>query len=115
MHSTRAFWICLSLAGLTLVGFYAVCGNEFVTIDDFTYVVENPWVLGGVSGSSVDWALSTLIMGFWHPLTMLSFLLDTSIYGPKAAWGFHLTNLLLHLANVLLVFRVLTRLTGAQG
>ncbi|HEY3570009.1 MAG TPA: hypothetical protein VGP73_18895 [Thermoanaerobaculia bacterium] len=50
----------------------------------------------------------------WHPLTMLSHMLDCQLYGLAPA-GHHATSLLLHLANVLLLFEVLRRMTGAAG
>ena len=50
----------------------------------------------------------------WHPLTMLSHMLDCELYGMNPR-GHHLTNLLFHLANVWLLFEVLRRMTGAVG
>jgi hypothetical protein len=50
----------------------------------------------------------------WHPLTLLSHLLDGQLYGLDPA-GHHATSLLLHLANVLLLFEVLRGMTGALG
>jgi tetratricopeptide (TPR) repeat protein len=46
-------------------------------------------------------------------LTWLSLQLDATLYGPQSAWGFHLTNLLLHAAVVVLFFLVLLRMTGS--
>ena len=44
-------------------------------------------------------------------MTMLSHMLDCQIYGLRP-WGHHLTNVLLHAANTVLLFLVLTRMTG---
>jgi len=57
-------------------------------------------------------ALTTGHAGNWHPLTWLSHMLDCQLFGVNAG-GHHLTSLLLHLANTLLLFGVLRRLTGA--
>ncbi len=45
--------------------------------------------------------------GNWHPLTWLSLMLDSQFYGTARAGGFHLTNVLLHAANSVLLYLVL--------
>ena len=60
----------------------------------------------------VQWAFTSLYASNWHPLTWLSHMLDCQIYGLKPG-GHHVTNLLLHLVNSLLLFGLLKRLTGA--
>src|SRR5262245_60749707 len=97
----------LLLALLTLLCLGRVCGNDFIDLDDNVYVTQNPHVQAGLSGEGVRWAFTTAHGNFWHPVTWLSLQLDATLFGPGAAWGFHLTNLLLHLANVLLLYGVL--------
>ena len=103
-----------------------VCGNDFINMDDPHYVTANDQVNGGLTESSLRWAWTTFHAGYWMPLTWLSLQLDASLYWPRypvagtssasaAAWGFHLTNLLLHLANTLLVYWLLLRLTRLGG
>jgi Flp pilus assembly protein TadD len=75
-------------------------------------VKNNPHVQGAFSAANLTWAWTTTQAANWHPLTWLSLMLDTQLFG-KGAWGYHLTNLLLHLANTLLLFGLLRRLTGA--
>src|SRR5206468_5292447 len=79
--------------------------------DDPTYVTANPH-LRGLSLSTTAWAFTTFYTGNWHPLTWLSLALDYEMYGLHPR-GYHLTSLFLHVANTLLVFLVLHRLTGA--
>src|SRR5436305_632979 len=81
-------------------------------MDDPAYVSANSHVQSGLSWAGVRYAFTTFDKGFWHPLTWLSLMLDRSLFGP-GAWGFHLTSLLLHAANTLLLFVVLRRMTGA--
>ena len=50
----------------------------------------------------------------WHPLTWLSHMLDVQLYGLNPG-PHHLTNLLFHIANTLLLFGLLHRMTGALG
>ena len=113
----RTRWVCLGLAVLTLVCFGHVCLSEFINFDDPLYITDNPQVLGGLTWANVQWAFgaSCLRAGYWIPLTWLSLQLDASIFGPAGAWGFHLTNLLFHLANVIAFFLVLERMTGDTG
>lgn len=87
---------------------------DFIAIDDNDYLAENPWVRQGLSLAGVQWAFTATHAGNWHPLTWLSLMLDVELFGPGPA-GPHLTNLLLHLANVLLLFAFLLRATARLG
>src|SRR5688572_28768913 len=83
---------------------------DFVLLDDPSYVVENPQVLGGLTWPGIVWAFTTFYKGYWIPLTWLSYMADVSVGGTGPAM-FHATNIALHAANVVLVFAVLVRLT----
>jgi protein O-mannosyl-transferase len=111
--SGRQEWFAaLLLAILTVTAFGRVCAHDFINYDDRAYVVRNPGVQGGLSLQGLWWALTTTSCANWHPLTWLSVQLDHALYGPHA-WGYHVTNLAFHVANVLLLFLVLCRMTGA--
>jgi protein O-mannosyl-transferase len=97
----------LVLAVITLLSMGHVCGNGFIDLDDIPYITQNPNVKSGLTGENILWALTTTRGHFWQPVTWLSLQLDATLFGPEDAWGFHLTNLLLHLANVLLLYRLL--------
>jgi len=100
------------LVALTLTALGGVSANGFVNYDDITYVVENVEVLNGFSVDNVTWAFTTRKAANWHPLTWLSLQLDSTIFGTTAD-VYHRTNLLLHLASVLVLAEVLRRMTGA--
>ncbi|HKI05311.1 MAG TPA: glycosyltransferase family 39 protein [Thermoanaerobaculia bacterium] len=68
----------------------------------------------GITPESLAWVRTANVANNWHPLTMLSHMLDYEIFGMSPA-GHHFTSLLLHAANVLLLFEVLRRMTGAAG
>jgi protein O-mannosyl-transferase len=104
--------IAALLAAGTLVVYARVGNNEFVNWDDGVYVTENAQVRAGLSLESIAWAWRATVTGNWHPLTWISLQLDWQLFAGKP-WGFHLTNLLLHAANVLLLFHVLVRMTQA--
>lgn len=104
--------ITIGLTVLTLVSFARVCQNELIDFDDNVYISDNKHVFLGLTWANVVWAWTTFHAGYWQPLTWMSLQLDAQVLGHHA-WGYHLTNLGLHLANVLLLYFLLRRLTGA--
>ncbi len=84
----------------------------FVNFDDDQYVYRNAHVTGGLSGQDVVWAFSHFYAANWHPLTWLSHMLDWDVY-QQAAWGHHLSSVLLHAAAAILLFLALRRMTAA--
>jgi tetratricopeptide (TPR) repeat protein len=110
--SVRPAFIGLALAAVTLAVFWPVVYCNFINCDDPNYFTTNSQVLAGLTRGSVGWAFSTIHMGYWQPLTWLSFMLDVTLFGRGPA-GPHLMNLLFHAANTVLLFQLLRRLTGA--
>ncbi len=94
----------------TLGAFWQVLDCGFVNYDDITYV-GSPHVQSGLTVDNIKWAFKAIHCGNWHPLTSISHMLDCQIYGLNPRWH-HLTNLLLHIANTVLLFLVLVRMTG---
>ena len=86
--------------------------HQFVNYDDDQYFFSNPHVQAGLTPADTAWAFQTTYASNWHPLTWLSFMLDVELFGTGPA-GPHLTNVLLHAANTVLLFLLLRRLTGA--
>src|SRR5688572_28893970 len=76
---------------------------SFLAWDDPVYIRDNARVLAGVSWSNVVWAFTTGHEPYWHPLTWLSHMLDVTMFG-RDAGGPHVVNVMLHVANTLLVF-----------
>src|SRR5258708_32767432 len=103
--------LCLLLVAACWYAFAPAQKCGFVTIDDADYVSRNGWVQGGISFNGIAWAFG-FHTGNWHPLTWLSHFLDPTVFG-MGADGPHLTNLVLHTANALLLFVLLRRMTGA--
>src|SRR6266446_5661038 len=108
----RAILICVLLSAATLATFWPVVQNEFTNYDDPFYVWNNQHVLSGLTLENIVWAFRTGSVSNWHPLTWLSPILDVELFGWRP-WGHHLTSLLFHLANTLLLFGVLKTMTGA--
>ena len=104
--------IPLVLALVTIAVFWQVRDHEFINLDDEQYVTQNPHVRGGLTAGGLAWAFTTTHASNWHPLTWLSHMVDSQLFGMNPA-GHHLVNLLFHLANTLLLFLVLNRMTQA--
>ena len=98
------------LAVLTLAVYAPVREFFFLNFDDNAYVVENAHISQGLSQANVAWSLTAFVNGNWHPLTLLSHMLDVQIFGLNPA-GHHLENLALHVINVLLLFWLLAGMT----
>ena len=108
-------WLMAALLALVTIALYwPVTRSDFVNYDDPLYVTENPHVQAGLSREGLAWAFGR-VHGegtYWHPLTWVSHMVDCQLYGLKP-WGHHLTSVLLHAANAVLVFLVFRRMTGA--
>ena len=109
---SRSRWICLALLAFTVALYAPALCCQFLAIDDPAYVTENPHVRAGLTPDGLAWAFRANTVGNWHPVTLLSHMLDCQVYGLRP-WGHHLTSVLLHAANSVLLFLVLTRMTGA--
>ena len=104
-------WVVLILVWATLVVYWDVQNHEFINLDDNLYVTENKQVAEGVSWDGLLWAFTSRDRSYWHPLTWLSHMMDCQLYGLNSK-GHHLNNLLFHMANAVLLFLVLKRMTG---
>jgi len=100
----------LVLATLLLYG--RVVHHEFLEFDDSQYVTENIHVSTGLNRGNVVWAFTSFREGNWHPLTWISHMTDCQLFGLSSGPP-HLVNVVLHAANVLLLFWLLQRGTGA--
>jgi len=105
---------CLLLVVATALVYSAAARHSFVSYDDQNYVTENDHVQAGLTWATFTWALTATEKDNWHPLTWLSHALDCQLYGLNGR-GHHVTSVLLHLINVLLLFFLWRRITGAAG
>ena len=103
------------LALLTLATYARVLQNDFVNYDDNDYVTANPIVQQGLTLDGIQWAFGNVSGSktYWHPVTWLSHMADYQLFQLHPA-GHHAMSLLFHTVNVLLLFLVLERMTGAR-
>jgi tetratricopeptide (TPR) repeat protein len=111
----RNLALCLLLAVATLALYSPAFGYPFIfNYDDDIYVTNNSHVKAGLVGVTVRWSLTSTESSNWHPLTWLSHALDCTVYGLNPH-GHHVTNVLFHGLNVVLLFLLLVHATGLAG
>jgi len=104
--------ICVFLIVATFCIYSQVQDHKFIDYDDDRYITESSLTKAGFTKENIIRLFTNTHVSLWVPTTSLSFILDYQLYGlnPK---GFLLTNLFFHIANSLLLFLVLFRMTGA--
>jgi protein O-mannosyl-transferase len=107
----RIVIFCLLLVVATLAFYNPIVRNQFIDFDDQSYILKNSHIQHGLTWDTVKWSFTTFYYGNWHPLTWLSHALDYQLFHLNPA-GHHYTSLLLHAANVVLLFLLLQRATG---
>jgi hypothetical protein len=98
--------VCLALALAIFAVYGPVLHYGFAPLDDDRDLTQNENVKSGLTMEGLMWAFSFSGQDYWHPLSWLSHMLDCDIYGLNPQ-GHHLTSLLLHMANALLLFLLL--------
>lgn len=107
--SAGARWIAGSLlAALILFVFLPTLGQGWAPIDDELNFVDNP-DYRGFSIAHLRWIWTTRLAGHYIPLSWMTLAADFAWSGMDP-WGYHLTNVVLHLANGLLLFALAGRL-----
>ena len=109
----RPFAVCVLLSIATLIVYLPVATLDFVNYDDADYVTANLHVQGGLTSANVTWAFRTGHASNWHPLTWLSHMLDLQLFGRNPGPQ-HLVNLAFHIANTVMLFLVMRRLTRSH-
>ena len=105
------FWICAVIVALIWIVFGQTLGHDFVNYDDKTYVYGNSLVSSGLSFSNLARAFVDTQTNNWHPLTLISHVIDCQIFDLKSG-GHHFTNVLLHTIAALLLFVWLQNVSG---
>jgi len=101
------------LVAIVVLLYRSVLQHDFLRLwDDDAYVTDNPHVRTGLTLVNMRWAFTSFEQSNWHPVTWLSHMLDCQFFGLNPA-AQHGVNVLLHAANVLLLFWILQKATGA--
>jgi tetratricopeptide (TPR) repeat protein len=117
----QLYLICALLVVITVTVYWQVAGFDFTNFDDNRYIKINPRIAQGLTLSGIRWSLTATYEATWIPLVWMSYMVDHDISSAFADGDVgggadpsvcHITNLLLHIANVLLLFIVLRWMTG---
>jgi hypothetical protein len=101
-ESNKYLWVgAIFVLALTFAAHFRALQGQFVDWDDTIHITRNV-AIRGLSLDNLRLMFAHPIAKLYCPLTWLSFAFDYQIWG-QAPFGYHLTNLLLHLANTLLV------------
>jgi len=111
-NKTLKVAICIFLMVATFCIYSQIQDHEFINFDDDKYVTESSIVQAGLTNESIIRVFTTTHADGWAPITSISYMLDYQLYGLNPT-GFLLTNLFFHIANSLLLFLILFRMTGA--
>lgn len=101
----------LLLIAFTLIPYWQTASFGFVNFDDPSYVYQNPLLADGLTQVRVEEAVFGFHEANWHPLVWLSYMAEIELFGMKPE-AMHITNVILHIANALLVYFWLRRSTG---
>jgi protein O-mannosyl-transferase len=111
IHAPSRLILCLLLALATIATYIPITHAPFLNYDDAQHVTENPHVRAGLTWRTIVWSFRTSEALDWHPITWLSHALDCELFGvnPEAH---HTVNILIHAANVVILFLILQSATG---
>ncbi len=101
------FFIALLLFLATVLVFLGTLKNGFINWDDNVYIYDNP-LIKSLSFDTLYRMFSQTHAGYWIPLTWLSLALDYALFRIHP-WGYHLTNVLLHGINAVLLFILIVK------
>jgi tetratricopeptide (TPR) repeat protein len=109
------FLVCLILVIIIFAVYWDLSRYEFINYDDSVYVSENQRIQSGLIKENLAWSFNYHENKevYWHPLTWISHMLDVELYGMDPG-RHHLTNVIFHVFNTLLLFLFLHRMTGAR-
>ena len=105
------YWVSLFLILSILAVYGQLHDYPFITLDDPTYVKDNPHIRDGLTLNGMYWSLRSVYASNWHPLTWISHMMDVELYGMDAG-RHHMTNTIFHILNSLLLLFTLNRFTG---
>jgi Tfp pilus assembly protein PilF len=96
---------------VTVLVFLPLLRNGFVAWDDEPNLLDNP-NYRGFGWNNLQWMFTTFHHSLYRPLTWMSLAFDHALWGMDPA-GYHLTSILIHAVNAVLLFYLIERLLEA--
>ena len=104
--------VAVLLCAAVAIVYAQVRTHDYINLDDPQYASENPYVAKGLTFESIRWAFTTLHASYYQPVTWLSLMTDSTLFGHTA--GVHAAvNAALHALSAILCLLWLWRSTGA--
>src|SRR5690242_6427996 len=103
--------VCAALVVSVWLVFGQTLAHGFINFDDNTYVYGNSLTRSGLSWHGVARAFVDVQTNNWHPVTLISHMLDCQVFDLKPA-GHHFMNVVLHTVAALLLFFFLRNVTA---
>lgn len=94
--------VALALVAAVVVTFWPVLANDFVDWDDDLNLTDNA-AYRGLTAAHLRWMFTTVLGGHYQPLSWMTLAVDHALWGMNPT-GYHLTNLVLHAANTIVVY-----------
>jgi len=110
--ASRVLVLSIALVVLVVAIYAPVRNHEFVTFDDYDFIVHNPQVTAGLTAEGIRWAFAHAYDAAGGPLTWLSHMVDAELFG-MAPGPHHLQSVVLHALNSVLLLLVLWQMTGS--
>ena len=110
----KKIFIYFFLIAIACMVYQNIYQYDFLNFDDNAYVTDNSRIHQGLSFQNIAWAFGfseESLEFYWHPLTWISHIADCQLFGLDAGMH-HLTNVFIHMINVMLLFTVCFRMTG---
>jgi protein O-mannosyl-transferase len=107
----RLVGLAVVVGVVSFAAFLPALGADFVSWDDERNFLTNPHYRG-LGLEQLRWMWTTTLLGHYVPLSWLTLGADYALWGMSPR-GYHLTNLLFHAANGVLVFLVARDVFGA--
>lgn len=106
----NSYYILGGILLVTFLLFYNTLTNNFVNLDDSGYIKDNPDIKS-LSAKNIAAIFSSFYNANYHPFTTLSYAIEYNLFGLNAK-PYHFVNLLIHLLNIFMVFRLIKKVSG---
>jgi protein O-mannosyl-transferase len=112
MNKKYTYLIIILLIIASCAAFGRIAGNDFINLDDDLYITDNINIHSGINLKNIKWTFKAVVAGNWHPLTLISHMLDWSMFGANAG-AHHIVSLLFHIGAVIFLFLFLYKTTDS--
>ena len=80
MNKKYKYLIVIFLIVASCIAFSPIADNGFINLDDNAYITQSNHIQHGFNSESIKWAFTAIVVSNWHPLALLSHMLDWSLF-----------------------------------